>query len=338
MAAPALGLTFVLAGCGGGGNADPQQILSDALGGNGEAVTSGVLEVAVNVEATGDQDGTLRFDLSGPFDATDPDRLPSVDLDAKADVESSGGSFGFDGGLTVTADGAFVGFSGGEYELDAQTFARLQQSYEQAAAGRGKQDEGAGSLARFGLDPQSWVSDVSEAGTTDIDGEEYVHVEGEVDVPGMFSELNEVAARSGSAEDREAVRALGELERMIDSASIDVYASEGEHELRRVDLMVGIEDPRGGEVSLGLEIGLADPGSSQVITAPSNARPLSELLAQLPGGPEALGGLGINSGGLGLGGGSTSAGGGKAADRYYDCVAEATSDDEVAACADRLGN
>lgn len=336
-AASVAGLLLALSGCGGGSEDDPQEVLADALGGGGESITSGILEVTAGIEAEGDQPGTVSLEISGPFDATDPDQLPSVNLEVNAEVASESGSFGFDGGLTITPSGIFVGFSGAEYQLDAETFSRLQAAYSAAAANRPEEEEG--SLARFGLDPASWITGLKSEGTTEIDGEDYVHISGEVDVGALFADLSKAAARTGDARDREAARALGDLQETIKAASIDVYASKDDHQLRRVDLALEVDDPRGGVVGVDLQLGIGDPGSSQVITAPADARPLSELLAQLPGGVEALGGLGLQSGGLGgggLGGGSPPVAGDKDADRYYDCVAAAKSDGEVASCADLL--
>ena len=81
----------------------------------------------------------------------------------------------------------------------------------------------------------------------------------------------------------------------------------------------------------------------QEIEAPSDARPIEDLLAQLGVDPAALGGLGALGGGLGTtpgggggGGGGAAAPGGGDTDAYLDCVAKAQTPDEINACASEL--
>jgi len=329
-----LAAVAALPGCGGGdeAGADPQQILDDALGGEG-GVDSGVLEVGLDVASSGEGAGDLPIDLAaelgGPFQSNGPAELPSVDFELSASIDAGGMPLDIDGGLTLTGDGAWVGFQGAEYQLDDATFEALEAAYEQSAA---EQDDRRqqGSLAQFGIDPRDWVTDLTNEGTEDLDGDEVVHVSGTADVPKLVSDLNGVAQQTGQA------TALGDadldaLARTVDAATIDVYATSGEHALRRIDVGLGLADPSGGsgELDVELSIGIADPGSEQDISAPEDAQPLSELLGRIPGGVPELG--------LGAAPGAAAPQASGPAEDYYDCVAKAKSSSAIEECVALLG-
>ncbi len=320
-------------GAGGGSDADPQEVLDTALG-SGEGADSGVLDITLDVSSTGGQAGDLAAEVKGPFQSGGTDSLPSVDFDVSASIDSGDSNFDFDGGLTITGDGAWVGFDGGEYQLDDATFQAVKGSYEQSASQQSGGEQG--SLEQFGIDPQSWVTGLTNEGTEDLDGTEVVHVSGAADVPKLIADLNDVARQTGQATDLDAAT-LRQLEDTVTDATVDVYATDGDYSLRKFEVGLTLADPRGGsgEVSVDLGIGISDPGSEQSIEAPADARPLDDLLSRIPGGGAALGGLG----GTGAAGGAQSAPPqvSGSAEKYYDCVAKAKTAQAVDDCAGLLG-
>jgi hypothetical protein len=322
-----------LAGCGGsdGSDADPQEVLDTALG-SGEGTDSGVLDVTLDVESTGGQAGSLNAEVKGPFQSNGSGNLPSVDFDVTASIDSGNSNFDVDGGLTITGDGLWVGFQGDDYQLDDTTFQAVKAAYEQSASQQSGGDQG--SLEQFGIDPKSWVTDLTNEGTEDLDGTEVVHVSGSADVPKLVADLNDVAQQSGQATDLNAAT-LKQLEDTVTDASIDVYATEDDYSLRKVEASLTLADPRGGsgEVTVDLGIGISDPGSDQSIEAPSGAQPLSDLLNQIPGAATALGGLGSASSSAQSATPPASGG----ATKYYDCVAKAKTSQAVQDCVSLLG-
>ena len=68
----------------------------------------------------------------------------------------------------------------------------------------------------------------------------------------------------------------------------------------------------------------------QTIEAPTDAKPISELLGDTGLDPSTLGGLG----GANLGGGG---GGGAAGSSFEQCIQQASTPDEINACATQLG-
>ena len=336
---PLLAFAFALAfvaGCGddesSSSDADPQEVLDTALGGEGE-VTSGVLDVTFEADA-GDQ-GSISASLNGPFqEGAEETSLPLLDMTASVDADAPDQSFDFEGGVTLTGDAAYVTYQDTAYEVDDQTYQLLSSSYEQSAQLQEEQSQ-EGSLAALGIEPSTWLTDLSNEGTEEIDGDEVVHVTGTADVPKILEDLSSVAEQTGQTLSPTDQQDLDQLEQAVTEATIDVYANSDDNSLRQLDLGMAIDDPTSETtVSLDLAIGIADPNSEQDIAAPEDPQPFEGLLDQIPGGAEALGAIG----GAGATGGSVapSTGGGGAASEYYDCVAQAASEDELAECSSLL--
>lgn len=349
-----LASVLALAGCGddddssgAGSDTDPQAVLDAALGGD-QPIDSGVLELSFDLEATGSQPGTLSASLSGPFQSGGDDgALPQLDFTASANVDAAETQLDFEGGLTLVSDGAYISYGGTDYQVDDPTFSLLQQSYEESA--QLQESEGqTGSLQAFGIDPATWVTDLINEGTEDLDGTEVVHVSGAADVGAVVDDLTAVAEQTGQA-DQVGAASLEQIESAVTSATIDVYANAEDDTLRKLDLSVDIDDPAGdGTITILLSIGIADTNEEQEITAPEDAEPLAGLLEQIPGGAGALGGLGAIGGSTGIApeagavapstdpgstGLSPSA---DSASEYYDCAASAQTESDLQACAELL--
>jgi hypothetical protein len=336
----ALVALVLLAGCGGDdeeatydADSDPQEVLEAALGSEGESIQSGVLDLSFGLEATGEDAGSLEASLTGPFESGDEGQLPKLDLEASANVEEGGASaLDFTGGLTVTSTGAYVTFDGTAYEVDEQTFTLLQQSYAQSAQLQESEADD-GSLEAFGIDPAKWMSSLTNEGTEDLDGDEVVHVGGAADVPQIVADLERIAKQTGQASDLDQA-GLQEVQESVTDARVDVYADSGDGTLRKLDLSLDIANPTGsGDATVTLSIGIAEPNEEQDIEAPDDAQPIAELLGQIPGGAEALGGL---SGAAPSPESSPtpSAPSGAAAEDYYECAANAKTAADLEKCAE----
>src|SRR3990170_4003667 len=91
-------VSFSLAACGGddGGEdngEDPQAVLERVFN-NDEEVQSGTFELSFNVDAEGDQSGSLETSLGGPFQSREGD-LPAFDIEGSAKAETPGQDFDF---------------------------------------------------------------------------------------------------------------------------------------------------------------------------------------------------------------------------------------------------
>jgi hypothetical protein len=361
----ALCVPLAIAGCGGDdeSDADPQEVVEATLN-NDETVTSGVLNLSFDGSA-GDQ-GSFELSLSGPFQGVedDPTALPQLDLTASASGEGAGQSMEFEGGLVVTEDNAFVEYGGDAFEVGTDTFSTFKDSFEEAAsqgatgeAGEdGEEDAGqsfregceqaieaqGGDPAACDFDVSAWFTDLSNEGTEDVEGAEAVHISGDVDVSTMLDDLVGLSESVPNAAPVEQAQ-LDQAEEAIQEASFDLYSGVDDDLLRKLDLNVVLDasqlesaTPVPVEtVEFGMSVGISDVNEDQTIEAPSDTKPIDELLGQFGGlgalgGLEGLGGSGLEGGGgdLDLGGGGGGGGGGDS-DAYFDCLNEAGNDPEA---------
>lgn len=336
----------LLAGCGGSdgnavdGSTDPQTILDSALGGSGEPIESGVLDLSLDIKNDDpSRSGTVVAALKGPFQSSGDGTLPQLQLAATAKADTPQSAFNFDGGLTVTSDAAYVSYAGDDFEVDPATFSLLQDSYAKSSQAQNDQKEG--SLSQFGIDPESWLSDLTNEGVEDLDGTEVVHVSGSADVGKIVTDLSTVAAQTGQASPVDA-QALSNIEDSFKGATVDVYATTEDAVLRSLDLKLEVAGAQGSAgTSIALSIGIADPGGDQEFTAPTDPKPIQALINQFPG---ATGGLGALQGLNGAGGGTPPAdnapatgGPSGSGSEYLDCAAAAKTQQELSACDSLLG-
>jgi hypothetical protein len=336
----ALPIPAAVAGCGGGdGNdEDPNQVLQETFN-NDTKITSGNVAIDLSGSAEGTQSGSLTATVEGPFqtDEKNPNAFPQLDLTVKTSGSGAGESFNFDGGLVATEDNAFVDYQGQAYEVGSALFNRFAQSYEESQR-KAQNEEGQGdqSLAeQFGVDPKSWLTNVSNEGTTDVDGTETIHIHGDANVPQIISDVQKIAQQSGGDDASLSQTDVDQIESAIKTASIDVYSGTTDKLLRKLALALTIEPPEGTDsevssVDANFSVTLSSVNEPQTITAPSGAKPLSDLLRQfginLP--------LGQLSSGLNAGppAGLESAGGSNSA--YANCLKQATTPEDIQKCAE----
>jgi hypothetical protein len=338
----ALPIPAAVAGCGGGNGSndeDPDQVLEQTFN-NPEKITSGNLDVSVTGSAEGEQGGDFNASISGPFqaDAKNDTAFPQLDLTANVSVSSGGPSFSFDGSLIATEDNAYVEYQDQAYELGADAFAQFKRAY--AASARQNQAQGDKTdnvFSRFGVDPKTWLTNVSNEGTTDVEGTETIQIHGDADITKIVEDLQKISEQTGGATQQLTPEQIDQLTSSVESASIDVYSGVDDHLLRKLAVSLAIAPPESAgapvsSVDVDFSVTLSDVNQPQTITAPSNPKPISDLLSQLgiPGIP-GLGGTGgftfPQSGG---------GGGGTTSPSYLKCVQEATSASEINDCAQKL--
>ena len=127
------------------------------------------------------------------------------------------------------------------------------------------------------------------------------------------------------------------------TAHIDVYTGESDHLLRKLAVTLDIAPPSGAasgvsEVKLDFSLTINDVNQPQTITAPQNAKPLSDLTGQLGGLGLSLGGLGSGSSSSGSSSGSLGSTGSSAAgQKYIQCALQAQGNQAaINACAQKF--
>ena len=337
----ALPIPAAVAACGGGSSSnseDPQQVLDQTFN-NPTKITSGKLDLSVSGSAEGQQSGNFSATISGPFqtDPNDKTAFPQLDLTANISGSQGGPSISFDGSLITTKDNAYVEYQNQAYELGTAAFQQFAQAYAKAA----KQNQANGSssgFSQFGIDPKSWLTNVSNEGTTDIDGTNTIHIHGEADVSKIVTDLQKASQQTSGSTQQISPEQLKQLTDAVQTASIDVYSGADDHLLRKLGVTLSITPPSSAgasisKINLNFSITLSDVNQPQTITAPSNAKPIAQLLGQL--GIPGLGLPGVGgTGGFGVPGGGSS--GGSSSSSYQNCVAQAKSQADIQKCLQQL--
>jgi hypothetical protein len=295
----AVPMSVVATGCGGEeSEEDPQQVLQATFAEHDTEVTSGVIELSL--EASAGEQGSLSATLSGPFqtDPEDPNALPQLDLSLDVSGEGTGESVDFSGGLVITEDSAFVEYDDTAYEAPQVIFDEVATSFEQSAA----QDEAesaqsftesceraveqsGGDVGACDIDFSSWLTDLTNEGTEDVEGTETVHVHGDANVEQILSDVTGIVAEAAPAGSEKALD-LDQLEALapaISEAAIDVYSGEEDDIVRRLSF-AGALDPGAASglplppIDLSLSATLSELNEEQTIEAPADARSLQDLL------------------------------------------------------------
>jgi hypothetical protein len=335
-------LALVAVGCGGGGDVadsgtDVDELLRDTFAGD-KAIESGRISLSLDVATQGGQaDEPLVVKVSGPFQSQGKSRLPLLDVEASLE----GGGQSMAGGVTTTADQAFVTIGGTAYEIAGPVYQQFKAGYEQSAKeASGDRDQ---SLATLGLDPRRWLTNARNDGESKVGDTDTIKITGDVDVPKLLDDVNaalEKIRALGVQGSEQIPEKLTEEEKRqtaeaIDELSVEIHTGAEDRILRRIVVSMALTAPEGASttaesVDVGFDLQLHEVNEDQEIEAPENARPFDELVQQLEAfGIGDLGGLGGAGGGAGASEGSVG--------KYSECVKQAGSDnDKVRKCADLL--
>lgn len=315
-------------GCGGSSadsSSDPQELLNETFNGD-TSVDSGVIDITVDASTQGGaQEGAITGTIQGPFQSNGSDKLPSLALDAGLQVNDGGQTQAINGTLTVTSDGLYISTGDKAYQLDDSTFAQLEASYAQSAQDQAaSQDQSSAIFSRLGVDPSTWLTDVTNEGTEDVDGVETVHISGTPDIAKVLTDAQKLDPTGSTA----AVGDASQIAKTVKSASMDVYTGADDKILRRLTVQIDLQDPNTGQtVTLKLDISLSGVNEDQDIQAPANPEPLDQLIP---------GGLGSALGATGLGGsagtGTTGQTGGISPSQYTQCLQSAATPDQLSQC------
>jgi hypothetical protein len=274
-------------GCGGGGGQDPAKLLKETFGPN-KPVRSGKLAVSLDLTANGLKSlkGPLSLALTGPFQSQGKGHLPKFDLSLSLNTAGTN----FTAGAVSTGDKGFLRVQGQTYAVSDQLFGQFKTGYEQASA-KAKDKSGVPSFKSLGVNPLDWLKDPKNAGTETVGDAETYHVTAGIDVVRFLDDVNRLLAKAGSlGQSARLPSSLSEaqrrdIERSVKSATLDVWTGKSDKTLRRVRVALSFAvpadvRPRAGGLrdgSLKLDILISDLNVAQTITAPANAKPLSDL-------------------------------------------------------------
>lgn len=360
-------LALLLAACGGGdsdgGSSDnPQQVIDQATL---KGVESGNLDLAMKVNAEGQEGGNFDVSLSGPFQAGPKGALPETDLEISAHGEAEGEKLDFEGGVTLLSDRAYISYEGDDYEVDPTTFGFVKSGFERAqqeSSGEGTEGKACQEAAAE-LKIGDFIENLSNEGGVDVDGTATTEISGDLNVPGAIDQIIKLTENPACSSQLEMAGPLplGELEQAKDelgkavkNAHGAVYVGEDDNIVRKVETQATIEPESDEKVEIEFELTLGEVNEEQSISGPSNAKPLEQLFSQLGFNPLELFGSGGGLEGLleGFEGGSSGSGSNESAleeiegaageveapdleesEAYLECLQEVKSASDLQKCA-----
>jgi hypothetical protein len=334
----------VLAACGSGDSGNVKDTLDKAVSTPIKSARID-LEVTLKLDGVKDLNGPVKLSVQGPYESGGSATIPKADWD----IAASAAGQNFSAGFISTGSNAWVGFQGQNYEVGEQAVAQINQQIKQAAGQNDKKG-----LSQFGVDPRGWLKDAKEEGDDKVAGVDTKHVSAALDVGKFVDDLNAIVKKAGGTSGASAQitpEQKRKIQDVVDNPRFDVYVGKDDNVIRRLSADLSFDVPSENQADLGglksgtlsFSIEFADVGKAQTITAPSSAKPLSELTSQLGGLGSILGGApssGSGSGQSGSGSSGSSSNGPSAAElqEYSQCLQKADPSDseELQKCAEIL--
>jgi hypothetical protein len=333
----------LVAGCGGsggGGSSQDARALIDNAFKSSIPSADMTLNIQAKINGVAQLTQPISLKVAGPYQSNGKGKLPSFNWQ----VSISGGGQAFSGGVISTGDNAFVNFQGTNYEVGTAQIAQVNQQLGQSTGG-GK------TLKDFGIDPQAWVQSPQDKGDENVNGVDTTHVSAGIDVTRLVTDFNKTIQQAGGAMGANAPSQLtpdqiAKISQVVKDPKFDIYVGKDDSKIRRLSLSVAFEIPsasraqfqgaEGGTISFSIDF--AKVGEKKTITAPANARPISELQQQLGGALGGLGGSGSSGSGSGGSGSSGSGGSGSSGsnptpaqyEKYSKCLQAADPSDTAA--------
>ena len=313
---------LALSACGGDDSGDAKQTLRDGFSHRLPKATASI-NLQINAKGSPQLSQPVALRLDGPYDFSNP-LAPKANLDLNA----SGGGASLGAKLLLTGDNAFVGVQGQNYEVGAEAWkAQLQQLVAGAAKLRSQSGK---------LETSSWIKDPKEDGDEDVAGAATTKVTGQLDLVKMLTDLNKASSQAqGAKTPGPTQQQIDRFKQVAKDPRVEVFVAKDDKTLRKVIVTLDFTIPEsqraqaqgatGGSATLTVQF--SNAGQDVQVTAPTDARPLSELQSQVQSG--GLGGLGGSSSGGASGGSSGGSGSSPSSDdfqKFADCLKQAGSD------------
>jgi hypothetical protein len=260
----------VLAGCGGGGDAN--NVLSRTAAGLGK-IQSGDLTLRLVVSPREGTKGRIGFELRGPI-AFKAASLPVGRIEYTQIAGAREGKATF---LSTGTD-AYVLVDGKAYELPAAAAEQVRS----AAGGLGGSG---GGLDSFHV--ESWFDDPKVEDGGEVGGAETDHVTADLDVVAAANGLLDLVRQLGRQASRIEGQQAEQLRDAVESSSIDVWTGKRDRLLRRLLLkaQLGLDVPESLRRALGdvvgarveFELAVSNPNRPVRVQPPANPLPPSAL-------------------------------------------------------------
>jgi hypothetical protein len=294
-----------LSACGGSSGTSAKDLLNKAFS---TPVKSAVLTLDAQITLNGVKslNGPIKLTLQGPYESGGSQTIPKVDWQ----IAASAAGQSFTAGFTSTGDNAFVTFQGQSYELGKPAVALVNQQIKQAASTKKK------GLAQFGIDPRNWLTNAKSEGSETVAGTDTTHVSASLDVGRLLDDLSALLQKAGGALGGATAAAKltpqqkAQIKSVVKNPRFDVFVGKADNIIRRLTANISFTVPAQSQAklqgmtdgSVAFTVEFTDVGKPQTITAPTGAKPITELTAKLGSLGSALGGATGGSGTTGSSG------------------------------------
>lgn len=349
-----------LAGCGGddsssgnasGGSSNPNTLLVNTFKpGSGGKIKSGTIELTANGTLSGDPSGSGEVKAVIKLGEANSGEVPEFSADVDVKGEQKGGrKIDFQAGGVFTDNRFYINYDGESYdvgeELSKRAVDSLKQSIDQSNSGTA---DNKALLAKLGLEPDTWLTNPKVDGEDEIGGVDTYKISGEVNVKAMVPDILDAARKAQSLAPGSASRAkvpevtdaqLDQAAKQIEKLDVAIWTGKEDNILRQVTVDVAINGNKADQKIEGqLKLTLTDVNEEQDIEAPSDTKPITDLMPKLGGLFGAVSGAGA-LGGLSGGGAATAPGAATSAvsEAYVKCVNDAAGDAaKLNACQEKL--
>ena len=209
------------------GSLDADQALGSAFSGSG-ALDSGKVEATFDLEqaAANNQQFNFSLKLDGAFQNGAKNEMPLFAFKLKANT----GDATVTAGAVSVGDRAFLTQGNQAFRVPQPLFAQFKQARRQIASFAGGAT--ASEPGILGLDPRSWLTNVKDEGTAQVDGVTTKHVSATVDAPKLVRDLLPLA-RQGGAPVNLPANFDQQVGKVVKKAEVDVYVGQQDQILRR---------------------------------------------------------------------------------------------------------
>jgi hypothetical protein len=271
-------LVLLLGGCGSDTSGDTGSARDVIRQAAENPAKSADLDLSMELKLDGVEQlkDPVKVTVKGPTRSNGPRKLPDVDW--KIHVEGAGKNA--DLRVTATGGNAWIGYGGQTYEVGTQLVSRFMSQAQAQSQ----------SQPKLKLAVPDWLKDaeVSDGGRK---------VSGQLDVRKALADVNRITARLPQAHQIDA-KTLDQIDGAVKDAGVEFQVGD-DHILRSSHFNFEFEVPdelrsqahglTGGHLTL--QTNQENVNGGQTVTAPSGARPLSELLQRFGVPPGALMGV-----------------------------------------------
>lgn len=345
-----------LSGCGGddsssgnasAGSSNPNTLLVNTFKpGSGGKIESGTIELTASGTLAGASSASGEAKAVIKLNKAQNGEVPEFSADVDVKGEQKGGrKIDFQAGGVFTDNRFYINYDGESYdvgeELSKRAVDSLKQSIDQSNSGSADNKE---LLAKLGLEPDTWLTNPKVEGEDEIGGVDTLKISGEVNVKAMVPDILDAARKAQSLAPAAGARTkvpqvtdaqLDKAAKQIEQLDVAIWTGKEDNILRQVTVDLAINGSKPGQKIEGqFKLTLTDVNEEQDIEAPSDTKPITDLLPKLGGLFGAASGVGALSG---AGAAKSTAPNSAVSEAYVNCVNAAGGDAaKLNACQEQL--